>query len=339
MSNFNNTTTKGLTENIIKNFVIPGNLGPNNPNLVKGKGYMKRNNGPRQTSNNSSRSMENNGFKLFDFIQETLSVLGITGADTDWTKDANGVWNNTDNIGVGTKTPVTTFDIDFSSGALTSTLEAGATPDITLLGAPAGFVAPGSSEIVQESVDHYMYRTFISIGDSTLSPYIEDKYRNATTGDNTFQRLDSNNIRQSYSNSIGGKTYQTDIGTLGIRQSGGAGNFSQTYEMGEDYFLLQSSNFAVADTVATAWDTTIGISHEVNLNSAGISSIIEQTVSANGILMTVDNFVNFFQLGITPTELYSTLLTNAVDDAAASAAGVRIGGYYRNGNVVQQRIA
>jgi hypothetical protein len=265
-------------------------------------------------------------------------VIPGGGKDTDWTKDANGVWNNTDNIGIGTNNPNTTFDIDFASGVLTSTLEAGATPDITLLGAPAGFVAPGSSEVVQESVDHYMYRTFISIGDSSLSPYIEDKYRNTTTGDNIFQKLENNNIRQSYSNSIGGETYQTDIGTNGIRQSGGAGNFSQTYEMGEDYFLLQSSNFAVADTVATAWDTTIGISHEVNLNSAGISSIIEQTVSANGILMTVDNFVNFFQFGITPTELYSTLLTNAADDATAASLGVRVGGYYRNGNVVQQRI-
>jgi hypothetical protein len=183
-----------------------------------------------------------------------------------------------------------------------------------------------------------MYRTFISIGDSSLSPYIEDKYRNATTGDNIFQKLENNNIRQSYSNSIGGEAYQADVGILGIRQSGGAGNFNQTYEMGEDYFLLQSSNFAVADTVATAWDTTIGISHEVNLNSAGISSIIEQTVSANGILMTADDFVNFFQFGITPTELYSTLLTNAADDATAASLGVRVGGYYRNGNVVQQRI-
>lgn len=272
-----------------------------------------------------------------ELIEEIENELVATG-DTDWTKDANGVWNNTDNIGIGTNNPNTTFDIDFASGVLTSTLEAGATPDITLLGAPAGFVAPGSSEVVQESVDHYMYRTFISIGDSSLSPYIEDKYRNTTTGDNTFQRLDSNNIRQSYSNSIGGEAYQADVGILGIRQSGGAGNFNQTYEMGEDYFLLQSSNFAVADTVATAWDTTIGISHEVNLNSAGISSIIEQTVSANGILMTADDFVNFFQFGITPTELYSTLLTNAADDATAASLGVRVGGYYRNGNVVQQRI-
>lgn len=272
-----------------------------------------------------------------ELIEEIENELVATG-DTDWTKDANGVWNNTDNIGIGTNNPNTTFDIDFASGVLTSTLEAGATPDITLLGAPAGFVAPGSSEVVQESVDHYMYRTFISIGDSSLSPYIEDKYRNTTTGDNTFQRLDSNNIRQSYSNSIGGEAYQADVGILGIRQSGGAGNFNQTYEMGEDYFLLQSSNFAVADTVTTAWDTTIGISHEVNLNSAGISSIIEQTVATNGILMTVDDFVNFFQFGITPTELYSTLLTNAADDATAASLGVRVGGYYRNGNVVQQRI-
>jgi hypothetical protein len=40
----------------------------------------------------------------------------------------------------------------------------------------------------------------------------------------------------------------------------------------------------------------------------------------------------------TSVPVFATLPTNAVDDTAAAAAGVAVGGVYRNGNVLQVRI-
>lgn len=48
-------------------------------------------------------------------------------------------------------------------------------------------------------------------------------------------------------------------------------------------------------------------------------------------LTTVDALLNAIISGYGPT------LTNAANDAAAAAAGVQIGMFYRNGSVVQQR--
>ena len=78
--------------------------------------------------------------KLCDFIVETdcvqlsedISCLGAQGddlttalnnfcdsyTDEDWEKDVNGVWNNTDNIGIGTNTPNFNLDVVGDSNQL-----------------------------------------------------------------------------------------------------------------------------------------------------------------------------------------------------------------------------
>lgn len=42
---------------------------------------------------------------------------------------------------------------------------------------------------------------------------------------------------------------------------------------------------------------------------------------------------------VTPELLNISLLVNAVNDAAAAAAGVSVGGMYRNGSVLMVRVA
>ena len=47
-----------------------------------------------------------------------IDLSGLVGTDDDWTKDVNGVWNNTDNIGIGTNTPNFNLDVVGDSNQL-----------------------------------------------------------------------------------------------------------------------------------------------------------------------------------------------------------------------------
>lgn len=47
-----------------------------------------------------------------------IDLSGLVGPDDDWTKDVNGVWNNTDNIGIGTNTPNFNLDVVGDSNQL-----------------------------------------------------------------------------------------------------------------------------------------------------------------------------------------------------------------------------
>jgi hypothetical protein len=50
-----------------------------------------------------TKANENLGVILKEIDAYLCGIGG--GADTDWVQDANGVWNNTDNIGIGTNNP------------------------------------------------------------------------------------------------------------------------------------------------------------------------------------------------------------------------------------------
>jgi len=104
----NNDNPVVLSENEVKQYTLP-----NAPihNREVGPGYAKRKNNLR-TNTNSSTGHPNYDFYLYDWLESALNysqtlqqLIGGGGGGSNWTKDANGVWNNTDNIGIGTNTP------------------------------------------------------------------------------------------------------------------------------------------------------------------------------------------------------------------------------------------
>jgi hypothetical protein len=70
--------------------------------------------GRTKTSGKDSNIKWDNPIDLKKWLEVQLDLLGIASSDGDWIRDANGIYNDTDNVSIGTKTPIanTLFLVD-----------------------------------------------------------------------------------------------------------------------------------------------------------------------------------------------------------------------------------
>lgn len=295
-----------------------------------------------------------NASNLFEVIYEIINALVFGGgSDNDWEEDSlnNYVYNTTDFIGIGTNSPVTEFNQQFSSVGIDVQHSVGNTPDYTLLGAPPGFAAPGFSMSLFETANsRFMYKAFGSASDAVLTPLVESFYRESLLDTEATFTEGFEGFEFDAADNLSNTSFSAVIQNDAISFFGTNNVIGQTIDIADDLLTIKGENFGVlGEAVNSQWSTNIGITHEITYPTSGLEALIELSDTLSGITSYAGTTAGAFAYFEILQDLgdgnpgFRLRVDNAAipayaDDAAAGAAGIPIGGIYRTGSILKTRV-
>jgi hypothetical protein len=281
----------------------------------------------------------------FDLTQHILDVITTTvTADADWTKDVNGIWNNTDVIGIGTNTPLTDVNLTVLGGSNTNYTQGfnQANHIVDVDGVLSNSTGVDSGSAVELTIPELVLSNF---GGTTFnnsitlnSGLIEIDRINPTTLVQETIELDDNLIRQSVN---------AGVGQSGVTQlSGGNSRTTITgFATSTDMFQLEDSFiFDINGFVSNS---------DINWTSTVSSTTIVQ--GTNDVHTAVDIF-NGIKFGVVTASVskdfeiladigdgdagikLTNLVRNYATDGDAGTAGLTTGCLYQTAGVLKVKL-
>jgi hypothetical protein len=242
----------------------------------------------------------------FQLTQLTLLPPSPAG-DTDWTQDANGVWNDTDNIGIGTNAPSTIFDVVDERGDITSTF--------SMLN---GFNFGPDLRLEDSSNGNSMIQFFGYDGSA-------ERWRVEIVDGATFEAqdfaMDQTETRFSRNDATGNvDTFRMTLNSILTNSAG---------------FFGTGSTTVTPSSTKVSSDNNVGTLSELEVSGTNGTSALKATSPFNGITMTLDSSLNLIPHGVILIIDDSGSLTEYADNADALANGLIAGCLYRTGDLLK----